>query len=114
MIDEDGLSVGSIVEGSDVDCETHTLDWVSYLRMDEGDLDKWLNEALADIESEASDLWRDANEEEEKERDLEGDPLVIALREIIAQDHYTGFGDSESRMTYIEAVAREALDTVDE
>jgi len=61
-VDGEGLRLGSIVEGSDVDCETHTLDWVSYLRMDEGDLSKWLDSTIEEIESEATQLWREANE----------------------------------------------------
>jgi len=64
-VDGEGLHLGSIVEGSDVDCSTHTLDWVSYLRMDEGDLKQWVNNALEEIEAEATFLWDEWNREPE-------------------------------------------------
>jgi hypothetical protein len=56
---ETGLSVGSIVEGSDVDCESHHLTWTG-----EEDVGKWLNESLKVIEDEATELWNEANQEE--------------------------------------------------
>ena len=62
-VDERGLSVGSIVEGSDVDCTTHYLSWGEYLGMEEGELRTWLNSALVEIEEEANILWHEWNEE---------------------------------------------------
>jgi len=62
-VDEVGLHLGSIVEGSDEVTETQILDWASYLRMDEGDLAKWLDEAIENVENEAEILWNEANKE---------------------------------------------------
>ncbi|HOX60371.1 MAG TPA: hypothetical protein PLL30_16955 [Candidatus Krumholzibacteria bacterium] len=39
--------------------------------------------------------------------------LLAALREIVAQDGYNGFGDPASRATYIESVARAAIAKVE-
>jgi len=60
-LDEDGLKVGSIVEGADVDCETHLLTWGEYMDMDEGDLAKWLDRHVGEIEAEAAVLWDEWN-----------------------------------------------------
>ena len=57
---ETGLAVGSIVEGSDVDCTTHTLIWTG-----EEDVEKWLDQALKEIEEEAKGLWKEANEDDD-------------------------------------------------
>lgn len=61
-VDEKGLHVGSIVEGSDDDCDTHTLTVSGYLGMVEGDLATWLDAAIASIEAEADEIWREWNE----------------------------------------------------
>jgi hypothetical protein len=60
-LDRDSLNIGSIVEGSDVDCTTHTLTAAEYLRMDEGDLAKWLDAAIKEIEAEAEVIWHEWN-----------------------------------------------------
>jgi len=57
---ESGLAVGSIVEGSDIDCESHYFDWTG-----EEDVESFLSKALDEIELEADILWRERNEFEE-------------------------------------------------
>ncbi|HIB83290.1 MAG TPA: hypothetical protein EYO59_01435 [Chromatiaceae bacterium] len=56
---EHGLAVGSIVEGSDIDCESHHFDWTG-----EEDVESFLNKALDEIEREADILWRECNEDD--------------------------------------------------
>ena len=53
------LSVGSIVEGSDIDCESHHLTWTG-----EENVGKWLGEVFEAIEAEATELWNEANGED--------------------------------------------------
>ena len=55
---DDGLVVGSIVEGSDVDCESYSFDWTG-----EEDVESFLTNALDEIEMEAEELWRECNDE---------------------------------------------------
>ena len=56
---ETGLAVGSIVEGSDVDCTTHNLIWTG-----EENVEKWLDSALDEIEVEAELIFQAWNEGE--------------------------------------------------
>jgi len=53
-----GVAIGSIVEGSDCDCQTHRIEWAKIT-------EESLNEAIAAIEDEAEELWNEANGEEE-------------------------------------------------
>lgn len=41
------------------------------------------------------------------------DELVAALREIVGQEHYRGFGDPASRAEYVDRIARAALAKAD-
>ena len=52
-----GIAVGSIVEGSDVDCTSHALIWTG-----EEDVGAWIDNALAEIEEEANYIWKEWNE----------------------------------------------------
>lgn len=54
-VDKTGIAIGSIVEGSDIDCETHEIPW-------ENINDDTINKAIECIEDEAEQLWNDANE----------------------------------------------------
>jgi len=54
-----GLVVGSIVEGSDFECESHYFDWTG-----EEDVESFLDKALYEIELEADILWRERNEDD--------------------------------------------------
>lgn len=62
-IDDTGLHIGSIVEGSDAYVETSPLTWGEYLNMEPGALRAWLNQTIAYVEGEAAALWHEANDE---------------------------------------------------
>ncbi len=56
-VDAEGLHVGSIVEGVDWDTPTHTLTPGEYLAMEEGDLERWLDRNIEEVEVEAQEIW---------------------------------------------------------
>lgn len=56
--EEDGILLGSIVEGSDVGCESHFLAWRKVTQ-------KAITERLDAIETEADAIWQWANEDRE-------------------------------------------------
>jgi len=56
--EKDGIAIGSIVEGSDADCQTHRIKW-SDVTTDA------IEAAVEAIEEEAEELWEEANEEYE-------------------------------------------------
>lgn len=60
--EKDGVAIGSIVEGSDADCQTRRIKWADVTA-------ESLEEAIAAIEEEANELWEEANEEEDEEED---------------------------------------------
>ena len=55
VMEETGLKVGSIVEGSDAEV-SHTLIWTG-----EENVEKWLDQTLKEIEEEVDFLWRECN-----------------------------------------------------
>ena len=60
--EKEGVAIGSIVEGSDADCETHRIKW--------GDITAdSLQKAIDAIEEEAEELWEEANGDEYVEYD---------------------------------------------
>jgi hypothetical protein len=56
-IDGDGIAVGSIVEGCDVDCDTHEIQWAD---VSEDSIQK----AIDSIEEQADELWNEWNRDE--------------------------------------------------
>ena len=54
----EGVAIGSIVEGSDADCQTHRIKWADITGNS-------LQQAIDAIEEEAEELWEEANEEYE-------------------------------------------------
>jgi hypothetical protein len=59
--EENGIAIGSIVEGSDCDCETHIIEW-ALVTSDE------IQKAIDAIEAEAEELWEEANCEDDDPR----------------------------------------------
>ena len=61
--EEDGIAVGSIVEGSDADCETHRIKWADITA-------EAIQKAIDAIEAEAEELWNEANCEDDDPRGM--------------------------------------------
>jgi hypothetical protein len=55
--ESDGIAIGSIVEGSECDCETHRIGWAD-ITADS------IQNAIDAIEEEADELWNAANNED--------------------------------------------------
>jgi hypothetical protein len=68
--DPAGVRIGSIVEGSDAECGTHTLTYPFTAEAYEA--------AMAEIEAQADELWRAANDEASWR--LEGKPVATTAR----------------------------------
>lgn len=60
--EKDGVAIGSIVEGSDADCETRRIKWADITT-------ESLNKAVERIENEAEELWEEANGDDYVEYD---------------------------------------------
>lgn len=52
--DGNGIAIGSIVEGSDADCQTHEIEWADITA-------EAIQKAIDAIEEEAKELWQEAN-----------------------------------------------------
>ena len=58
---EDGVSVGSIVEGVDEETDVQHLSMGEYLNMEEGQLGVWLDKAIEAVEADARRIWNETH-----------------------------------------------------